>query len=97
MKEIRTILISLWDRIPRAKTDSIRQDSTKQPFTSILVRIQMYRLSPGNVDEEILSFAGYQKTFRGTTFKFRKLRKFRRNSEVVREQWISVYLCDLTV
>ncbi len=77
-KEIRTILISLWDRgYLAAKTDSIRQDSTKQ--TVYINPGQQYKwafLSPGNVDEEILSFAGYRKkTFRGTTFKFREVAK----------------------
>lgn len=77
-KEIRTILISLWDRgYLTARTDSIRQDSTKH--TVYINPGQPYKwavLAPGNVDEEILSYAGYRRrNFRGNTIRFREVAK----------------------
>ncbi|HTF02675.1 MAG TPA: hypothetical protein VK826_01585 [Bacteroidia bacterium] len=75
-KETRAVLISLWDRgYLTAKTDSIRQDSVKQTvYINPGQQYQWAYLSPGNVDEEILSYAGYRKrNFRGDFFRFREV------------------------
>lgn len=77
-KEIRTILISLWDRgFLTARTDSIRQDSTLQKvYINPGAQYKWATLTPGNVDEEILSYAGYRsKNFRGSKFRFREVAK----------------------
>ncbi len=71
-KEIRSVLVSLWNNgYLAAHTDSIRQDSTHQ--TAYINAGQQYLwtfLSPGNVDDEILSFAGYRRrNFRDDKFK----------------------------
>lgn len=75
-KEVRTVLVSLWNNgYLTARTDSIRQDSTSQ--TVYINPGQQYRwafLSPGNVDHEILSFAGYHKrNFRNDKFKVKEV------------------------
>jgi outer membrane protein assembly factor BamA len=75
-KEIRAVLISLWNNgYLAAKTDSIRQDSTNQ--TVYINPGQQYTwafLSPGNVDDEILSFAGYRRrNFRNDQFKVKEV------------------------
>lgn len=75
-KEVRTVLITLWNNgYLAAKTDSIRQDSTSQ--TVYINPGALYNwavLHPGNVDEEILSFAGYRRrNFRGDKFKVKEV------------------------
>lgn len=75
-KEIRKVMVSLWNRgFIAARTDSIRQDSTLQ--TVYINPGQQYKwatLAPGNVDEEILSFAGYRRrNFRNNTFKINEV------------------------
>lgn len=75
-KQIRTVLVSLWNNgYLTARTDSIRQDSTSQ--TVYINPGQPYTwafLSPGNVDPEILSFAGYRKrNFRDDKFKVKEV------------------------
>lgn len=71
-KEIRTVLVALWNSgFLAARTDSIRQDSTLQ--TVYINPGQPYNwthLAPGNVDDEILNYAGYRKrNFRERPFK----------------------------
>jgi len=72
-KEIRKVLISLWNSgYIAAASDSIRIDSSHATvYINPGTRYEWASLAPGNVDEEILSFAGYKrKAFRGTVFKF---------------------------
>jgi outer membrane protein assembly factor BamA len=71
-KEIRTVLISLWNNgYLAARTDSIRQDSTLQTVYINPGALYLWTyLAPGNVDEEILNYAGYHKrNFRNDKFK----------------------------
>lgn len=75
-KEIRTVLVSLWNNgYLAARTDSIRQDSTLQ--TVFINPGQLYswaHLAPGNVDDEILNFAGYHKrNFHNDKFKVKEV------------------------
>jgi outer membrane protein assembly factor BamA len=75
-KEVRSVLIALWNNgYLAAKTDSIRQDSTAQ--TVYINPGQLFNwavLHPGNVDEEILNFAGYRRrNFRGDKFKVKEV------------------------
>lgn len=75
-KEIRSVLIVLWNKgYLAAHTDSIRQDSVSQ--TAYINPGQLYSwtvLHPGNVDDEILNFAGYRRrNFRGDKFKVKEV------------------------
>ena len=75
-KEIHSVLVTLWNNgFLAAHTDSIRQDSTAQ--TAYINAGQQYQwavLSSGNVDDEILSFAGYHKrNFRNKIFKVKEV------------------------
>jgi len=82
-KEIRTVLISLWDRAYlTAKTDSIRQDSTLQTvYINPGSEYAWANLAPGNVDEEILSYAGYRsKSFRKHPFRFQEVARIEERS-----------------
>lgn len=75
-KEIHSVLVSLWnDGYLAARTDSIRQDSTSQTvYINAGQQYQWAVLSPGNVDDEILSFAGYHKrNFRNKIFKVKEV------------------------
>lgn len=75
-KEIRTVLISLWNSgYLAARTDSIRQDSTLQTvYINPGQQYQWAYLAPGNVDHEILSFAGYRKrNYRNDLFKVKEV------------------------
>lgn len=75
-KEIRTVLISLWNRgYLTAHTDSIRQDSVLQKvYINPGQEYKWASLAPGNVEDEILNFAGYRKrNFRNNTFKVKEV------------------------
>lgn len=75
-KEIHNVMVSLWNRgYLAARTDSIRQDSTLQVvYINPGQEYKWAHLSPGNVDDEILNYAGYRKrNFRGNTFKVREV------------------------
>ncbi len=75
-KEIRSVLISLWNSgYLAARTDSIRQDSTLQTvYINPGQQYQWAYLAPGNVDHEILNFAGYRKrNFRNDLFKVKEV------------------------
>lgn len=75
-KEIHTVMVSLWNRgYLAARTDSIRQDSTNQVvYVNCGQEYKWAHLNPGNVDQEILDYAGYRKrNFRGSTFKVREV------------------------
>lgn len=75
-KEIHNVMVSLWNRgFLAARTDSIRQDSTLQ--TVYINPGQEYKwayLAPGNVEDEILNYAGYHKrNFRNKPFRVREV------------------------
>jgi len=75
-KQIRTVLVTLWNNgYLAARTDSIRQDSTLQTvYINPGQQLFWAHLEPGNVDNEILSYAGYHKrNFRNHTFKVKEV------------------------
>ena len=75
-KEIRKTLIFLWNNgYLAARTDSIRQDSTHQTvFINAGTTYNWAQLGPGNVDDEILNYAGYRKkNYRGNKFKVKEV------------------------
>lgn len=75
-KQIHDVMVSLWNRgYLAARTDSIRQDSTSQKVYINPGQEYLWAyLRPGNVDDEILNYAGYRKrNFRDKVFRVKEV------------------------